>query len=230
MTLRATSVLIAFAFSGLLAGCASGPLNGPHHVLSAAERHPITVHRENAEMEITVTPGMGGLAHDTKARVVAFAREFRARGHGVLTVAAPSGSPNARAAASIMPEIHQALADAGFTRADYQSRSYRADEADTNAPVILSFTRYRAEASPCGDWSRNAAISWNNMPMANLGCATQHNLAAMVAEPRDLLTPRTMDPADAARRAIVLEKYRQGQPTATERGEDESGIVSRAVR
>ena len=48
----------------------------------------------------------------------------------------------------------------------------------------------------------------------------------MVADPRDLLGPRRFDPADANRAATVIGKYQQGQPTAAEKTEAQSGAVS----
>jgi pilus assembly protein CpaD len=48
-----------------------------------------------------------------------------------------------------------------------------------------------------------------------LGCASQRNLAAMVDNPADLVQPRAETPPYTARRSIVLDRYRQGQGTAT---------------
>ena len=45
----------------------------------------------------------------------------------------------------------------------------------------------------------------------NFGCATQQNLAAMVANPLDLLYPRGMTPPDATRRVGVVGNY-EGNP------------------
>ena len=45
----------------------------------------------------------------------------------------------------------------------------------------------------------------------NLGCATQRNLAAMVANPADLVQPRGEDPISTSRRTVVLDKYRKGE-------------------
>ena len=66
--------------------------------------------------------------------------------------------------------------------------------------------------------------------MAGYGCATQNNLAVMLADPADLKQPRKMDPADAARRDTVLEKYREGEASSTPRRDDEKGTVSEVAR
>ena len=49
---------------------------------------------------------------------------------------------------------------------------------------------------------------------ANLGCAVQHNIAAMVADPRDLLGPREAGPADSVRNATAMDLYEKGLPSA----------------
>ena len=55
------------------------------------------------------------------------------------------------------------------------------------------------------------------------------NLAAMIADPSDLVGTQKMDPADVGRRSIVLTKYRNGEKTSSERSDDASGAISKAV-
>jgi pilus assembly protein CpaD len=78
--------------------------------------------------------------------------------------------------------------------------------------------------------------AWNDMARARpnqtwprFGCATANNLANMVADPRDLVAPRTMDAPDSGRRQTVLDNYRQGENTASQRSDRESGAVSSSV-
>jgi pilus assembly protein CpaD len=47
-----------------------------------------------------------------------------------------------------------------------------------------------------------------NKNYKNFGCAYQNNLAAMVANPMDLLGPRQTGPIDAADRDKVISDYR----------------------
>ena len=56
-------------------------------------------------------------------------------------------------------------------------------------PIRLSYLRYVAEAPECGQWPTNLAEDYRNLPYPNLGCAQQHNLAAQIANPADLLGP-----------------------------------------
>ena len=62
-----------------------------------------------------------------------------------------------------------------------------------------------------------------------LGCSVRTNLAAMIADPADLLANRPLDPGDLVRREVILEKFRAGESTASIRSNQESGAVSDAV-
>ena len=89
------------------------------------------------------------------------------------------------------------------------------------ATVRFNYPRVAAEAGPCGLWPADLGPTYEpqhyeNKPYWNLGCASQRNLAAMVANPADLVQPRGED-SDAykARRSVVLESYRKGDATGT---------------
>jgi pilus assembly protein CpaD len=152
------------------------------------------------------------------------------RGHGPLTIATPVGSPNAANAARVAREAEKIAKEAGLVDEDIVSQGYNVSAGEASAPVILSFTRFIASASPCGDWSKNAGRSVLNRSMPDFGCATQNNLAAMVEDPHDLIEPRPMGASDAERRAVVFDKYRKGEPTATPRTEEEKANVSEVAQ
>jgi pilus assembly protein CpaD len=100
-----------------------------------------------------------------------------------------------------------------------------------NAPdeVKITYIGYQAHAESCGGWPTNLGDTAANLPNPNLGCATQHNIAAMVADPRDLATPKPFEPGDAQRGLTVLDKYRKGDPTPANKTAEQSGAVSKAV-
>ncbi|WP_170181876.1 CpaD family pilus assembly lipoprotein [Phreatobacter stygius] len=71
-------------------------------------------------------------------------------------------------------------------------------------------------ASQCGQWPHDlgpsdGAMSNLNKTYWNFGCATQQNLAAMVAQPSDLLHPRAQGELDSTRRQTALARYRRGE-------------------
>ncbi len=63
------------------------------------------------------------------------------------------------------------------------------------------------------DWPSDWGDTWDNTPAPNFGCAVQKNMAAMLADPRDMVEPRPMDAPDAARRATVMGHYDKGEVT-----------------
>ena len=80
----------------------------------------------------------------------------------------------------------------------------------------LAYNRIAAHTAPCGPWPDQVADTGENRHYAAFGCATQQNLAAMVASPLDLIYPRGLTPADAQRRATVLDttaRARRSAPT-----------------
>ena len=66
-------------------------------------------------------------------------------------------------------------------------RAARRQRARSACPICATWPRRRE----CGHWPTNLADDPRNLPYPNLGCAQQHNLAAQIANPADLLGPRT---------------------------------------
>ncbi len=217
--------IVIIAVAAALAAC-SPIKNGPKQAVSVEEAHPITVESEVVSLMLPLDTNPGKLTPQSRAEVRAFLASYKSRGHGAFSITKP-GSDDMRSKASRVASAVDKLAD-GLGVGDYQLTEafYTPEDGQSNPPVILSFMRYVATASACGDWSDDAATSWANTRMPNFGCSTQNNLAAMVIDPRDLQVPRTLDPADSQRRQKVIEDYRSGLSTASERTEQESGQVS----
>lgn len=78
--------------------------------------------------------------------------------------------------------------------------------------VIVS--RMSATVPGCPDWSRPSTATFNGHSISNYGCATNSNLAAMVADPRDLISGRSAEgPTDAALSTKAIGTYRRAIPT-----------------
>jgi len=65
-------------------------------------------------------------------------------------------------------------------------------------------------APRCPDWSKPEADNLANSPSSNYGCATEANLAQMVANPADLVRGRQTGPASGAVLARGVELYQSG--------------------
>ena len=207
-----------------LSGCKSLEEPGAHTagftLVDPSQRHPIMVSQQPATTSIRVARGSQGLSPAQKAQVAAFLERYRATdaGNSKLVIAVPSGSSNEGAAVHAVGELRQMISGYGFGESNVAIEPYH-ERGD--APIRLSYLRYVAEAPECGQWPTNLADDRRNLPYPNLGCAQQHNLAAQIANPADLLGPRTMEPSDAERRSVVLDNYRRGRLTGAERGPDE---------
>lgn len=117
-------------------------------------------------------------------------------------------------------EIRQLMRDFGFSDASVAVEAYHEDR-DQQPAVRISYLRFIAEAPECGRWPTNVADESANLPYPNFGCANQRNFAAQIANPADLISPRTMTPAPTSRRDAVLEKYTKGEVTISKKDNDE---------
>jgi pilus assembly protein CpaD len=183
-------------------------------------RHPILVAERPHSIDILIGAGRGGLTATQRAQVAAFGSSWRREGNGYLQVNVPKGTRNERAANATVREITSILHSVGVPQKAIAVRPYRPEQAFDVPPIRLAFPVMSAEVRNCGLWPDDLGPTsdpkyWSNEPYSNFGCATQRNLAAMVAEPADLLQPRAETPPSAARRQTVMEKYRQGTDTAT---------------
>ena len=56
------------------------------------------------------------------------------------------------------------------------------------------------------------------------------NLAAQVADPRDLAHSAAPTPPDAARKSVILDRYRQGKVTAADTDQSAKSTISTAIQ
>lgn len=87
------------------------------------------------------------------------------------------------------------------------------------APGTVRVIVSRAEATVpgCPNWNRPAQPNFENRMLPNFGCSVNSNLAAMVANPEDLIHGREgSGVGDAATAAKAVGVYRTTPPTGTE--------------
>lgn len=183
-------------------------------------RHPITITETDHTLEIFVGSNRGELNPAQRAEVLEFAQTWKREATGGVVVDLPVGTSNERAAAEAMRTIRSILAATGVPPDGIVVRGYH-PAGNGLATVRITYPKIGAQAGPCGIWPEDIGPSMNrdyfeNQPPWNQGCATQRNLAAMVANPADLVQPRAETPAYEMRRTTVVEKYRSGATTATQ--------------
>ena len=190
-------------------------------LVAPAQRHPILVSQKPTTFSVQVPKGSSGMTPKARADVLEFAGRFRAgdAGDSRLVIQAPSGSANEVAAMNAVQQIRGLLTDYGYSESVVSVEAFDADK-DQQPAIKVSYMRYIAEGPECGNWPINVAYEPQNLPMANTGCPNQRNLAAMIANPADLLGPRTMTPGSSERRDVVWDKYVKGDQTASQKNED----------
>src|SRR4051794_2365123 len=195
-------------------------------------RHPIAVEEASHSIVVFVGQARGGLSASQRADVMGLARAWRREGTGAVVADVPVDTANARAAAATFRDIQGVLAAGGVPPHGIKLHNYRPEDPRILPTIRLSYPKMTAVAGPCGLWPEDLGPSimnpdYNqNRSYHNFGCATQRNLAAMVDNPADLEQPRSAMPADTARRAAAVAKYRKGEATTTTYPEAEKAKLS----
>ncbi|MGH6726702.1 MAG: CpaD family pilus assembly protein [Pseudolabrys sp.] len=229
---RGTVALRALAVVGLttsLAGCYTQQMTQEIYPTDYRDRHPITMKQRERTVEIFLGRNRGGLTPSQRADVLAFAQLWRREATSGIIVDVPQGGPTDRAAADSMREVQSIFVASGVPGNAVYVRGHQAPDG-APASIRLNYVKLVAEAGPCGLWPHDLGVSLDhnyneNRPYWNFGCASQHNLAAMVDNPADLVQPRGETPAYAPRRSVAIEKYRKGEnPSGVYSGYDTAKI------
>jgi pilus assembly protein CpaD len=183
-------------------------------------RHPIVLAESAETLDIPVGQQASVLPGRMAHTVTVFAQDARQRGTTRITILVPSGSQNAAAANVISGQVAAALAQGGFPRNAISRSFYEVADGSVDAPVRIAYSRIKAMLTHrCGVWPAQVATqNPENQDDWDFGCATQNNIAAMVANPEDLVTPTGEDPVDGTRRTKIITKYRDGTQTKAETG------------
>lgn len=179
-------------------------------------RHPIMLSEVEHTLDVPVASGDHRLTTGVQDSIAGFAADYLSASTGTIQILVPHGSPNSGAASAVRKQIRQVLTTRGVPTNKIIETSYQADANSSAAPVRLSYVAITATTNPCGEWPEDLQENtFSNKNYHNFGCATQSNLAAQIANPMDLVTPRDMAPIDATRRSQVIGLYRRGSDTST---------------
>lgn len=207
--------------SVLVAGSCSVAPSEPGGVAEdGAANHPIAVEPSYRELKVQFAGGVQGMSPEDAVRFDAFLADYRAHGNGSIGISVPAGAPSRNA----ITYFGERAAASGISRDKILVSTH--DTTNGDFRVDVSYIAYTAHTDACGDWSENLAYTLDNATPKNFGCSVQQNIAAMVADPRDLVQPRAFEPADANRAGTVIGNYEQGKITAAEKSGDQSAAVS----
>jgi pilus assembly protein CpaD len=213
--------LATFALTLVVFGCNTGKEVTGSIPVDFTERHPIRLTEGQESIQLLIGTGRGDLTAPQRAQVTQMGRAWHREATGVFVIEIPTDTPNARAAKYASREVQSLLRASGVPPRGITTRTYASPAPEALGALRVSYARIIAEAGPCGEWPEDLGAmpypsltpypaSMDNRPYWNLGCATQANLAASVANPEDLVQPRAETPPLAARRQKVIEQYRKG--------------------
>jgi pilus assembly protein CpaD len=211
----ATTLMLIGCGGGYASTQAPPPVNQvqqAHLQRTVLDAHAPTAIPVEARLVLPAADGVQGLTGQEYAQLTSFASDFVRLGRGNLVISVPANAGNSDRAARIAQDAQRALYAGGVDYTKISGGSYQA-QGQLNAPVMLSFARFEAQRVICQPWTEvDVRKTANNLPPERFGCAQNANLAAMVADPGDLLGDRG-DPLsrDAGRIQVGVEKQRKGE-------------------
>lgn len=221
---RQLGVVLAMSVATGLGACMGVPAggNGPPP-LTPTSRYSLQV--ETGIDRIALNVHETGVSPTQYAALSALVSRYVAAGAPLIRIEAPGGEdPISNRFAW---EAKAALETIGAP-GQIQVLAYAAP--DPRAPVLIGFETLQASVPQCGTHWDNLSRTANNTSSSNFGCAVTANLAAQIANPRDIVQPRAITPTDASRRSVVFDHYRNGEMTsAPQETLVAQGRVSQAV-
>lgn len=193
--------IVALLMAALAAGCAEPP------AVDYRQIYPVPVSAHTEVMPLHVITPSGKFADDEEPGFSALVAAYIERGNGPIMVTARQSSGMDREAELFA--VRARLLAAGVPASAIRLGLIDNGPATT---VTLSYTRYGAGVPGCGDWSGHTGFNPYNQVHSNFGCAAQHNVGKMVADPADLVRMREADPTDTQNSNRVVQRYRAGQP------------------
>ena len=216
------SLILSLTAAALLTGCASTGASEPPP-LTPLSRYSLRV--EPGLDRIALAVHDDGLSAAQLAALRALAVRYADTGVGRVQVQGPSGDDPA--ASRQTWAVRTALESAGVPGQNIEVIGY--DAPDPRAPVLAGFETVRAVIPNCSAERRDMGARVSNQSSLGLGCAINANIAAQIADPRDIVGARAMTAADPGRAAIVFDHYRKGEPTAAPQETLVEGGIAQAV-
>lgn len=197
---RAAGLALALSVGLGLAGCGGMATNRSMNSI-----HQPVVERVNYTLD--VTSGPGGLSYPEQRRVAGWFEAMGLRYGDRISIDDPVQSDATRASIQALASRYGLLVSPDApTTAGYVNAG--------SARIVI--TRSKAQVPGCPDWSANSDTNFNNATSSNFGCATNSNLAAMVADPEHLLKGVHSDSNTVVMSSTkAIDAYRQAKTTGS---------------
>jgi pilus assembly protein CpaD len=210
--------------SVVVAACSSAPPSVPGlQADTPTQQYPLASVARPERVALAIHPQ--GLSPNQQVALRDFVQRWYETGGGPIEIGAPGAGADPALAHRTADSVYAFLTKHGAPAAMLKIVDY--DPAGSpNAPVYASFSGLQAEVFDCSKTWDNLTSTGDNRPSTHFGCTVTSNMAAQIADPRDLVKPAATESADLARRSVVLAKYRKGEVTSTSKDSQASGEVS----
>ena len=186
-----------------LAASLSGCLGGVPNNRSLESVHQPVVSRQNYTLDVAT--GMGGVPSNEQRRLAGWFEALGLRYGDRITIDDPSANPSTH-------ETIQAVADrySMIVGGDAPATSGYVNPGTVRVVV----TRSTASVPGCPDWRARSDANPMNATSPGYGCATNGNLAAMVADPEHLLNGATGSASSTIIKSDkAIEMFRNAAPS-----------------
>jgi pilus assembly protein CpaD len=194
------SLFVTAFLPALLVGGCSGTVNR-----SVESVHQPVVTRADYLLDLQVAGS--GLAAGERQRLAGWLTGLRVGYGDRVAIDDPTYQ-----ATGVREAVTGVVADYGLLLAE-QAPVSPAPVAPGTVRVVVS--RMTAGVPGCPDHSRDSSVDYNQNTSSNYGCATNVNLAAMVANPQDLIRGAGSVGNDSAASFKAIELYRKAAPTGS---------------
>jgi pilus assembly protein CpaD len=177
-------------------------------------RHPIGFEDRREVLHVDIPPRAPGLSQNQVADLHRFVARYKAEGAGRLSVSVSQQARGSAGATRALDDLGRVL-HAAELRPAQVVRERHSDAHRNRSMLRLSFAKPVAVAPECGHWHRDIGRERERVFYPEFGCATQRNLAGMVANARDLQRPQDEQPRSAERRSQTWTKYIAPEPAET---------------
>ncbi|MBI1403419.1 MAG: pilus assembly protein CpaD [Porphyrobacter sp.] len=167
----APRLAVALTLGLALAGCGGMPTNSSLY----STKQPV-VERANFTLDVNTSPA--GLPISEQQRLNGWFETMDLRYGDRIAIENPGQNP------AVTSAIRDLAARYGLMISDAAPVTAGMLQPGQARVVI---TRASASVPGCPDWSAKSDMNYNNAMSPNYGCAVNSNLAAMVADPQDLL-------------------------------------------
>lgn len=198
--MRKLSVLAIMACSASLTACATDESRGLESV------HQAVVSRTDYVFDVPA-PNGDQFAPSDADRLNGWFNSIKLRFGDRLAVDSPGGDRGGRAAVAVLAARYGMLVE---------ERAPVTEGVIPSGDVRIVISRMTASVPKCPDFDKTSASQFNGAQPSNYGCAVNSNLAAMVADPNDLLAGREgSESVDASTSTKAIKAYRIAPTTGT---------------